>query len=774
LTGIALCALEAGGTPGQVLEVPWVPSLDLSLSFLVDGLSLFFGSVVAGMGVLIGWYAQFYLGEKSPHQGRFYAYLLGFMGAMLGSVFANHLLLLFVFWELTGVMSFLLIGFLHSEEKSQRGARMAFLVTSGTALVMLAGFIMVGQTLGTMELDKIMAALRRAELPAESGISLSVALGLILVGALGKSAQWPFHFWLPNAMSAPTPVSAYLHSATMVKLGVFLVARFFPLGVGNEVWAPTLGILCFGTMLLGAWLALVSHDLKAILAWSTVSQLGFLMGYYGLGAAGGVEYDFLHILNHVFYKGCLFMVVGIVDHACGTRDIRLLGGLARRMPWMALACAAAAAAMAGVPGTLGFLSKETMLKEVLAVMGPHEIIGWYAMLCVLVTSIFKVAFSARLFFHVFWGAETETVRNHWHAPSVGMKLPPLLLGGALLVFGFFPGLLDPLLNGWSVPGLHVEATRHLHVWHGWTLELAVSAGIVAVGGLVYLALAEGRWARTHPSAWLTWDCYYDRLIGGIMRFAKAVPSLLGADRAAHFTFVVVGVWVALIGGWLMAVVWTERWAPWFGVAEFAAEFDLWRASVAGMVALGVVGTLCLKRPTAQIIALSVAGFMTCVLFVLLRAPDLALTQILVETVTLIVVLLLLGRFPRAAAHEAETAGKSAPWRVPRIVLATLAGLVMCLTTMLMTSVRPVDPMGFSLLEASRPLAAGNNAVNTILVDFRGFDTLGEITVLVVAMLGCLGLLMRYRRSPEERARGPHGAPGMGLHHGPVEQEPPHA
>lgn len=759
-------AAQPGALEPRVIEWPWIPSLGIHLAFLADGLALFFGLIVSGMGVLVFWYANFYLDDHAAHHGRFYAYLTLFMAAMLGTVLANNLMLLFVFWELTGLASFLLIGFLHEEEAARVGARQALLVTGLTGLLLLAGILMLRQATGTFALDELL----RAGPPAgEARGWLTVALGLMLLGAFGKSAQFPFHFWLPNAMVAPTPVSAYLHSATMVKLGVFLCARLYPLFVENPLWAPLLSWVGFGTMVLGAVLALQSHDLKAILAFSTVSQLGYLIGYYGLGSLRGVEYDYLHILNHVLYKGSLFMIAGVVIHSTGLQDIRQLGGLWRRMPWLGAACAISAATMAGVIGTTGFLSKEMMLKEIFEAMPPHGTLGRYAAGCVLVTSVVKVAFAARFFTNVFLGPEPDAVKAHFHAPPRALQLPALVLAGLAVVLGLFPMLLDPPLDALAVPGLHRPAD-HLALWHGVTLELVVSTAVLLAGaGLYGFGQRTGwRWARHSPA--LRFDAFFEAGLGAFFRFTRWLTRALQADRPVSYLPVVLAFTVALVGGWTMFAGLRPGEALSGWVREAARDVDWLRAFAAGLIALAALGVVAVRRWTTQVIALSVAGFLTTFYFVLYRAPDLALTQILVEVVTLILVLLLLGRFPRSAERGERT------WRLPparRVVNGLLAvGVGALMTTLVLwVNARPAaERVGDRLAAHTVDLAGGTNAVNTTLVDFRGFDTLGEITVLLIATLGALGLLMRYKRTPEEYRQGPLGAPGMGVHH-PGEDRP---
>jgi NADH:ubiquinone oxidoreductase subunit 5 (subunit L)/multisubunit Na+/H+ antiporter MnhA subunit len=739
-----------------LIEWAWVPSLGLDLSFRVDGLSSFFGVIVSVIGVLVAFYARFYLDHHSSRHGHFYSYLMLFMAAMLGTVYANHLLLLFIFWELTGLASFLLIGFDYTNAESRRGARMAFLVTSLTGLGMLAGVILLAQVSGTYRLDELLRDGVDMDQPGAKWAML-----LLLLGAVGKSAQFPFHFWLPNAMAAPTPVSAYLHSATMVKLGVFLAARIFPIFSGSELWAPVVGMVAFFTMTFAALLALLSHDLKAILAYSTVSQLGFLIGYYGLGPPGGVDYDYLHILNHVYYKGCLFMVVGIIDHATGTRDVRQLGGLFRRMPAVGIAGVIACAAMAGLPGTTGFISKEMMLKEIFSLGAIHSSLSWFAVVCVVLTSLMKVIFAARIALVVFFGPETVVVREHFHAPARAMTLPPLLLAVGSLVCGLFPVLWEIPFNLLAVEGLHTPMAIHLTLWHGFTRELAVSVALVVGGLLLFFVGHRAAWSWAHIPRSLQFDRHFEAGLEGFFKFTKICTRLLRADRPLDYLPILLMFAVSLVGGSLIwsyglggfsAVVGAVEWPVWHSLRVFAAV----------LIALAVLGVVVLTSWTTQLIALSVAGFLICFYFVLYRAPDLALTQILVEVVTLFMILILLGRFP-SSAERGEIMKKPSNWRRGlNIGISLGVGALMTTLVLLISHAPHPDRLGQFFLEQTVPLAAGSNAVNTILVDFRGFDTFGEITVLVVAMLGCLGLLMRYRRSRAEYEAGPMGPPGYGI------------
>jgi NADH:ubiquinone oxidoreductase subunit 5 (subunit L)/multisubunit Na+/H+ antiporter MnhA subunit len=740
---LLVLALRVGLPGSLVVEMPWIPSLGISLSFLVDGLSLFFALIVSGIGVLVVWYATAYLDDHHGHHGRFYAYLILFMASMLGTVLSNNLMLLFVFWELTGLSSFLLIGFLHGEEKSRVGARQALLVTGFTGLLLLAGILMVRQVTGSLSLSTLLAS----PLPLEAHRGwLTAAMGLMILGAFGKSAQFPFHFWLPNAMAAPTPVSAYLHSATMVKLGVFLCARIFPLFASHELWTPFLAWIGFGTMLLGAVLALLSHDLKAILAYSTVSGLGSFIGLYGLGTAAGVQYDYLHVLNHVLYKGCLFMVAGAVIHSTGVQDIRKLGGLFRRMPMLGVTAGVAAATMAGLPLTTGFLSKETMLETVFGALAEPGALGVYVTVCLVTAAALKVAFSLRLFAGVFLGPEAPEAVEHFHRPSLGLQIPPLALAVTALVLGTAPAVVDGISRALAVDGLH-RPGGHLQLWHGVTPELLTSAAIILAGLALYAVASRARWRWSAIPRILRLDIFFERRVTALTTSSKWITRSLGADQPLSYVPIILAFLLAVVGGYTVtALAPSLRGGGWLPVPTGAA-FEPLRALVAALISLAVLGVIVLRRWTTQLISLSVAGFLTTFFFVLYRAPDLALTQILVEVVSLVLVLVLLGRFPRAAEESERTHRPAGARQVLNVVLSLGVGALVTVLVLWMTSRPHPDRLGPWFAANTVGLAEGSNAVNTILVDFRGLDTLGEITVLLIATLGVLGLLMRRKRDP---------------------------
>ncbi len=746
-------ALNAAPGAREVVELAWIPSLGLNLTFVLDGLSLFFGLIVSGMGVLVVFYATHYLDSHYKHLDRFYAYLLLFMGAMLGTVFSGNLLLLFVFWELTGISSFLLIGFLHDKEESRNGARMALLVTVSTGLAMLAGIVLLGQLAGTYEL----IALFNGALEGKSSALTNTAFVLIAIGALGKSAQFPFHFWLPNAMAAPTPVSAYLHSATMVKLGVFLIARIFPIFSGSDLWAPLLVTVCFGTMVLGALMALLSHDLKAILAYSTVSQLGFLIGYYGMSSPIGTEFDLLHIASHVFYKGCLFMVVGIIDHSTGVRDVRELGGLRKKLPLLAGITLVATASMAGIPGSLGFISKEYMLKAKFEYWDGSAMLSWYPLLLVVIASVLKVAFSGRIFWGIFGGSMPKKLENSFHAPGLAVQGPPLLLAAGCLIFGLVPEWLGNGLYQLNTSGLHSIEHTHLSVWHGVTREFIISVLIVLAGIGLYaiMQIEQWRWARVPQ--WLRFDDAFESAVNALPRVARRIGEGLHFDRQFNYLTIAFGSLVLLLllcGPYIYSALVPET--------PTLADFDPMRSFVVALIALAIGMTIHMARWTSQLIALSIVGFLIMFYYVLFRAPDLAMTQILVESATLLLVLLLLARFPESS-ESSEIGRTFSGWRqMLNVVISIGVGVSTMLIALMAMRFKHEDPIGVDYLDKTVPLAYGTNTVNTILVDFRGFDTLLEAAVLIIACLGAIGLVMRYRRTSKEYAAGEMGPAGYGL------------
>ena len=742
LAPVAVCASLIGillnrPEEGAPITIEWIPALGINVTLLPDGLGLFYALVVSGVGVAVVAYAASYLDGHARDHGPFYAYLLLFMSAMLGTVLSGNLMLLFVSWELTGLVSFLLIGFLHEKKKSAYGARMALLTTGLTGLSLLVGCIMLGQIFGTYDL----AVILEAPVPAGKNAELAWAFGFCLIGILGKSAQFPFFYWLPNAMAAPTPVSAYLHSATMVKLGVFLTARLLPCFNGLAEWTPVLLGFGFGTMVLGAFLAVRAHDLKALLAYTTVSQLGLLIGYYGLFAAGvPVQWDYVHILNHVFYKACLFMVVGIIDHSTGGRDLRQLGGLGRMMPWTAAAAGIGLAAMAGLPLTTGFLSKELLLKAAFDFQVTSPVWGGWVLGAVVFAAILKVTIAWRFFRFAFLGAASPSVTAHWHAPSFALQVAPVGLAAATLGFGIAAGSFGRLGDLFAITGVHA-APATLYLWHGVTRELLVSVGIVALGMALYALLNRRGWSSVPVPRWLAFDAGFERGVEAIPAFGRLTIRATQADRPLHFQPVVLGVTLVLTLGWCVYEQEALRNVL-TGLLMLPSEAYGWHRYFVVLMAAGALVALLRARGwVTQLLALSVLGFLVSFYFVLAKAPDLALTQILVETASLLLVLMLIMRLRKAGQRD-RPAIESAGSKGIRLILAVLAGAGAAGGLLVFQMPTGAPRLGDLLLENSLTGAKGANAVNTTLIDFRGLDTMFEILVLLVATLGCLGLLMR--------------------------------
>jgi NADH:ubiquinone oxidoreductase subunit 5 (subunit L)/multisubunit Na+/H+ antiporter MnhA subunit/multisubunit Na+/H+ antiporter MnhB subunit len=729
------------GAERATVSWEWIPRLGVHLSFTPDGLALFFGLLVTGMGSLVTVYAAFYLDEHYQGHGQFYCFLQLFMGAMLVTVFSSNLLVLFTAWELTGITSFFLIGFLHNRPESQRGARMALLTTSATGLALLVGIVLLQQAFGTFELRQML----NEPVPEGSEGLVNAAFLLCFVGICGKSALVPFHYWLPNAMAAPTPVSAYLHSATMVKLGVFLSARLLPVFVGLETWTPVLITVGFLTFLLGAFLAWLSYDLKAVLAFTTVAQLGVLVGQYGWASPAGPAFgDVLHILNHALYKACLFMVVGVIDHSTGTRDLRRLGGLFRKMPLMGTTAFIGLAAMAGLPLTSGFISKELLLESGLAFQRHHPgALGLWLPLSLAAGSVLHAVIALRIAKYVFFGALPEKVEAHFHAPSFGIQLSPMLLAVAVMYFGVQPAAFGRFTASFSPP--HV-AVPDLALWHGWTPTALLSLGVLSTAGALFWTSERARWPQLSIPRLLQFDRGFERAVEVIPVVGQWLDRTLGFLRPSLYLPIIV-TFIVTIG--LASVVQARD-----TLLNTLSQAELVPASLEGWTRWGVVlltsvGTLLAavwKRPIPQLLAVSLVGLGVAFFYVLYRAPDLALTQLLVETATLILVLLVVLRFKRDEADGQPLPARRLGLRLWRIGASAAAGLLLGLCVLIFQNLG-VEHAGSFYLAHTVSLAKGANAVNTVVVDFRGFDTLLEITVLLIAALGCLGLLSRVSLRP---------------------------
>ncbi|MBC7734406.1 MAG: monovalent cation/H+ antiporter subunit A [Bacteriovorax sp.] len=754
------CAVQAAFyypemAAGTVLrqEIVWLPSLGLNFVLRMDGFAWMFSMLVLGIGALVVLYARYYMSPSDPVP-RFFAFLLAFMGAMSGVVLSGNLAQLVLFWELTSLFSFLLIGYWYHRQDARRGARMALTVTGTGGLCLLAGVLVLGHIVGSYDLDVVLGA--GAQVRAHP---LYVpALVLVLLGALTKSAQFPFHFWLPNAMAAPTPVSAYLHSATMVKAGVFLMARLWPVLAGTDEWFWIVTGSGLITLLIGGFTAMFQTDLKSVLAYSTISHLGLITTLLGLNSPLAAVAAVFHIMNHATFKASLFMAAGIIDHETGTRDIRRLGGLAHSMPITATLAMVASAAMAGVPLLNGFLSKEMFFSEAVFV----ETVPWFDLLLpvgAVLAGMFGVAYSLRFTVDVFLGPDTRaSLPRPPHEPPHWMRVPVELLVLACVVVGVAPQwAIQPVLETAAAPVVGGTLPAFdLALWHGFNLPLVMSmvalAGGVALYGLLRGPLQRGRFARTPLLGRVSGKRLFQQALALLTSASRYAVRGLGTRRLQPQMLWLVGVAVLAAGAALGVASGTFDLAR-GGRAPltFSPMFALlWAVGVAAAVACAWQAKY---HRFSALALMSVAGLATVITFAWFSAPDLALTQLSVETVTTVLILLGLRWLPK----RLEAPPGLSPWRVaararPRhlrdlaVALAAGGGMA-ALSYAVMTRGFPQSISPF-FLERALPEGGGNNVVNVMLVDFRGLDTLGEITVLGAVALTVYALLRRFRPAPE--------------------------
>ena len=672
-SGIAAAASAIGlaltlSLAGQVLagdqiavSAAWVPAIGLDFSLMMDPLGLMFAGLILGIGLLVMIFGHFYLAQGEA-TGRFFASLMLFQGSMLGIVLSGNVLLLLVFWELTSLSSFLLIGFWRDKPEARQGARMALAITGGGGLVLIAGMILLGVVAGSFDL---MTILQNADVVQASPL-YPVILGLILIGCFTKSAQFPFHFWLPHAMAAPTPVSAYLHSATMVKAGVFLLARLWPVLAGTDLYTAVVSSVGLVTMLFGAWVALFRHDLKAILAYSTISQLGLLVMLLGFSLEAAAIGAVLHILNHAAFKAALFMTAGIVDHEAGTRDIRHLGALAKVMPVTALVGTLAALAMAGIPPLGGFISKEMMLYEALNV----SLFGlpWLVPTVAAVAAALSVGYSLRFAAHLFFGrARDADAHARAHDPGAGMLLAPAILVSLAVLLGLTPMLLAGTVVS-SVAGAVTGGPApelELSLWHGFNLALGLSALAILVGVLLlwrHAALLRGYAAMRHADA----KALFERAMRVADLAVRKAVVTVHRPSLQRMVFAVFAVVVVLV------VEGASRGGVLTGPRELLpappTAIAAWLLLVAATIAVLVEE----RQRFRALIYISVIGLVIALAFVHFSAPDLALTQISVEVVTILLLLLALNLLPKLPAlvssptRRMRTARRSGPTPSSRI------------------------------------------------------------------------------------------------------------
>jgi multicomponent K+:H+ antiporter subunit A len=708
----------------------WLPQLGINLSFRLDALGLLFGLLISGIGTLIYIYAYYYLSPKNS-LSKLYQLLMLFMAAMLGISLSNNLIILLVFWELTSISSFLLVGYWSQYDAAQRGARMALTITGMGGLAMLGGFVLLGQITGTYQIDQLVLM----KDTIQQHYLFVPTLLLILLGAFTKSAQFPFHFWLPNAMAAPTPVSAYLHSATMVKAGIFLLARLAPIFIGAALYHNIVTFVGLFTLCIAAGFAIFKEDLKGLLAYSTISHLGLIVCLLGIGSPLAVAAAIFHIINHATFKAALFMIAGIIDHETGTRDLRKLSGVWQLLPFTGTLTMITAASMAGVPLTNGFISKEMFFTELLAnLSGPVMVIS--AIVATL-AGIFAVSYSIRLVHGVFFDGEVgkQVPNKDAHEPALGMRLPAIILATLCILVGILPALLaGTMVNSVTRSSLAQPEFEgvHLAIWHGVNAPLLMSVIALIGGAIFYFALAkDGRIRKIDLDpylgkfqgkiifelflkhlllnsrkikqatengslqSYLLWIVLFSILMVGLPLFNQGLTT--GTRELTHAPWVAIVLWLTLFSGcWMML---------WFHHERIKAVL------ISGAVGLVVTMT-----------------------FVTLSAPDLALTQITVDIVTTVLLLMSLSLLPQLTPYESS---RSRRWRDASLAIAGGLGIGW-IAWLLLT--RDHNSISWFFMQQAIPLGGGSNAVNVILVDFRGFDTFGEIAVLGIAGIGALCLM----------------------------------
>ncbi len=723
---------SGGGSPGATVveSYAWLPSLGVGLDFALDGLGKLMAVLVCLIGALILIYQRSYL-EHGKQNGKFQAYLMLFMGSMVGITLADNIFLMFVFWELTSISSYLLIGYYHGELSSRKKALQALLITGGGGGAMLAGLVLLSAGTGFWSFSELLGNIE-VVLASEHR---TAAFLLIALGALTKSAQFPFHFWLPNAMAAPTPVSAFLHSATMVKAGVFLLARVHPLFSDLPIWTGLLVTTGGITLLLACWSGFREADLKRVLAFTTLAVLGAITLFLGVGGKEGVKAALVFLMAHALYKAALFMVAGNIDHGTGTRDLRLLRGLRAEMPWTARAGWMAAFSNAGFPLFFGFIAKEALYEASVA----SHLGGWVGPVAVLGNGL-MLALALIAGWHPFRAGKLhpDLPVHHPHEAGFDMLIGPLVLGALGIFFGCFPGLAGSWLIEPAVAASYgKEVHLHLAIWHGFNLPLLLSVVTVAIGFFVY-AKREAIWSLfaigpDQPSAWE--KVYYGGL-DGFLAVAAWQTKMLQNGHLRFYFQVILTFFVGLLAYEFFTLGIFPDWPDFGGVG-------LYELTVGLLIAGSTPVVMFSKSRMVALIALGVIGFAVAVFFVLHGAPDLAMTQIVVEALTVVLFMLVIVRLPSFKRYS--TRG---------VVIRDLglAGAVGIMVTLLMLKVQSIDfgeSISTTFAELSYTIAHGRNVVNVILVDFRGLDTMGEITVLAIASLGIFALMRGAKANPRD-------------------------
>jgi multicomponent K+:H+ antiporter subunit A len=703
----------------------WIPALGLDISLRLDGLSLLFLFMILGIGLLVILYARYYLSQNDSLP-KLFSYLMLFMTAMLGIVMSNNVIQLWVFWELTSISSFLLISYWWYKSEARKGARMALAVTGAGGLALLGGLMLLGDIVGSYDLDTILAS----KAIIQSHDLYELALVLVLLGAFTKSAQFPFHFWLPHAMAAPTPVSAYLHSATMVKAGIFLLARFYPALAGTDTWFLLIGLTGLTTLLFGAYIALFKHDLKGLLAYSTISHLGLITLLLGLDTQLATVAAIFHIINHATFKASLFMAAGIIDHETGTRDMRKLNGMWRYLPYTATLAMVAAAAMAGVPLLNGFLSKEMFFAETLH----QQVLGsmsWLIPVLATVAGALSVAYSSRFIHDVFFNGEPIDLPRTPHEAPRYMRVPIEILVVLCILVGIFPHfVVDGILSAASLAVLGQAMPEYkLTIWHGFNLPLLMS-GMAVIGGLFIYVNRKYLFQFQASLPPFNAKKIFERFLAVVVNWCQNKIQSTENGSLQRYVFIMLGV-VLLASGW-----------PLFEMKQLAGSvpntpIDIQNAIGTGLLIIGAIATVIWHRiRMVSLLMLSIVGLMVSVAFTRFSAPDLALTQLTVEVATIILLMLALFFLPQSTPRE------SSSLRILRdvVISSTVGVIIASICYALLT--RPLNSISEFFVANAKTGGGGTNVVNVILVDFRGFDTLGEITVLGIAALGIFKLLSR--------------------------------
>ncbi|KPN89547.1 cation:proton antiporter [Lysinibacillus sp. ZYM-1] len=740
-------------------ELPWIPSLDISIVSYLDGLSLLFSLLITGIGSLVVLYSIFYLDKHKEKLHNFYVYLLLFMSAMLGVVQSDHLITLYFFWELTSISSFLLIGYWYNRDASRFGALKSMMITVGGGLMMLGGFVLLYLMGGTYSIrELIVMAPNLVDQPL-----FTWSLVLILLGAFTKSAQFPFYIWLPDAMEAPTPVSAYLHSATMVKAGIYLVARFTPIFAASELWVwlvTGVGIL---TLFWGSFFAVKQTDLKGILAFSTVSQLGLIMSLLGASAVAFHSNDSIdtikfaafaaifHLINHATFKGSLFMIAGIIDHETGTRDIRKLGGLMSIMPISFTVAAIGSLSMAGLPPFNGFLSKEMFLTAMLSLQ-KFELFGfdtWGTLFPIVawVASIFTFIYSFYFVFRTFNGNyKPEKLPHKPHEAPIGMLISPILLAVLVVLIFFIPNFIGDTFVKPAVQAIQPflydtpqDIDIHVVAWHGINPELLMTIGIIIIGVLLFVALPnwQGMYQRL-PKAF-TLNNAYDKIMQGLDVGLNRLSRIYMTGSMRHYLlYMFSGIVVIVIGSLVVKNAFSLSF-------QDTAPIRPYEIILVIVLLIGTAITVLAKSRLTAIIGLGSVGYTVALFFVIFNAPDLALTQLVIETISVALFLLAFYHLPKLGKREERMR-----FQLNRAVISIAVGVMVTLVALSAHSQKLIPSISKYYEETVYSLAGGGNIVNVILVDYRGFDTLFEITVLGIAGMAILAMI-KLRMNRKEKS-----------------------